>query len=76
MADLWPLTGCSFSDQDWMAYQLSKPEESRGVIVAYRRENSQIRLMDLQLRDIAPDATYELTDEDLGTLGMYLDGCC
>lgn len=69
MADLWPLTGCSFSDQDWMAYQLSKPEEGRGVIVAYRRENSQIRLMDLQLRDIAPDATYELTDEDLGTLG-------
>ncbi len=68
--DMWPLTGCSVSDQDWMAYQLNQPDQGRGVIVAYRREESQIRLMDVCLRDLEEEAVYELEDLDAGPLGQ------
>lgn len=68
--DMWPLTGCSASDQDWMAYQLNQPEQGRGVIVAYRRGESQIRLMDVRLRMLEQEAVYALEDLDAGALGQ------
>ena len=67
---MWPLTGCSVSDQDWMAYQLNQPDQGRGVIVSYRREESQIRLMDICLRGLEEEAVYELEDLDAGLLGQ------
>ncbi len=68
-ADLWPLTGASFSELDWMAYQLNQEEKGEGVIIAYRRARCGLRLMDAQLRGIDKDATYVLEDADLGVLG-------
>lgn len=66
--NMWPLTGCSPSDQDWMAYQLHLSEEDKGVIVAYRRDACQISRMDIQLQEINEAFTYSMHDVDEGAL--------
>lgn len=67
--NMWPLTGCFDSDQDWMAYQLHRTENEAGVIIAFRREKSMLRTLDAELREIKADAQYELEDIDRGSLG-------
>lgn len=68
--NLWPLTGCSPSERDWMAYQLHLTREDCGVILAYRRAQSQLNQLNAELREIDAQARYELEDLDRGVLGV------
>ena len=65
-ADYYPLTPNEniTSDSIWLAYQLNRPKEGDGMIVAFRRPDCPIEQISVKLRGLAPDATYELFFED------------
>jgi len=64
--DFYPLTGYTLSDLDWMAWQLHRPEDGSGVVMAFRRENSSTPGMMFALNAIDADAEYEIEDADAG----------
>ena len=67
--DYWPLTGGSYSEKDWMAYQMDTPEVGKGMMVAYRRAESMVSTLEAELHGVEPDAHYRLEDLDAGDLG-------
>ena len=67
--DFHPLTGYSRSPLDWMAFQFALPEEERGMVMAFRREESATDRMTFALRGTEPGARYLLRDADRGDLG-------
>lgn len=67
--DFYPLTGYSLSELDWMAWQMHAPERESGMIMAFRREKSQVREYEFELKGIDENAEYQLEDIDLGDLG-------
>lgn len=65
-ADYYPLTTTEnmIKDNVWLAYQLNRPEESDGIIMAFRRINSNEQSITVKLNGVDPRMNYELTDED------------
>ena len=70
--DYWPLTGFSYSEKDWMAYQMNLPESSSGMVVAFRRSESATPAMDFELNGIDPEGSYETEDLDSGVVARVL----
>lgn len=66
--DYWPLTGCSYSEKDWMAYQMDLPGSSGGMVIAFRRSQSMTPAMDFELTGIDPEAVYETEDLDTNAI--------
>ncbi len=66
--DYYPLTkpGDVMSDQAWLAYQLNRPAGKDGIVVAFRRKNCNQESIDVKLRGVNEESTYELADEDTG----------
>ncbi|RIH63978.1 alpha-galactosidase [Mariniphaga sediminis] len=64
--DYYPLTGTEnlIGDAIWLAYQLNRPEQKDGVILAFRRENCEEESLQVRLKGLDPQADYELIDED------------
>ena len=64
--DYWPLTGYGdmTGDDIWLAYQLNRPSDSTGWIVAFRRENCPDKFRPVSLKDLDPDAVYVLENQD------------
>lgn len=68
-ADYYPLTNDirDFTrDTYYLAYQLNRPEEKDGIIVAFRREQNREESIRLKLRGLINETTYELYFEDYG----------
>jgi len=63
--DYYPLTGWSFEDDVWMAYQFDRPEAGQGVVLAYRRPRSVYETARFKLRGLESDARYALTNADV-----------
>lgn len=67
--DYYPLTSANDITQDnvWLAYQLNRPDQWDGIIMAFRRKDCTERSIPVKLRGIDEVANYELSDEDSGT---------
>ncbi len=67
-SDYYPLTGTQNMTKDnvWLAYQLNRPEQNDGIIMAFRREDSLDESIQVKLRGIDEFADYELVDQDSG----------
>jgi len=67
--DYYPLTRKEdlMRETSWLAYQLNRPEDSDGIIVAFRRKNCAEEIIDVKLRGVKENAQYEVRDEDSGT---------
>lgn len=70
--DYYPLSGSGEVDitslKIWMAYQLHRPSDESGYIVAFRRPESEERMYTVRLHGLEEDRTYILTDRDSGTV--------
>jgi alpha-galactosidase len=64
--DYYPLTAYSQAREVWMAYQLDRPDQATGLVVALRRPQSPYETARLTLRGLDPEATYTVTDLDTG----------
>jgi alpha-galactosidase len=73
--DYYPLTQSlnNTSDSVWLAYQLNRPVQKDGVIIAFRRVDCPSESVSVKLRGLDGSSAYELMDEDSGVKRM-LDG--
>lgn len=64
--DYYPLSGTGdiTGDDIWLAYQMHKPSDSSGIVVAFRREKCPETEYVVSLKGLEPDAEYMLTDSD------------
>lgn len=64
--DFWPLTAITTDNTAWAAWQLNKPEEGKGLVMAFRRAQSPYDRAVFELRELDESAEYELEiiDED------------
>lgn len=65
--DYYPLTGTDNMTQDdvWLAYQLDRPAEGDGIILAFRRKDCNVEAITVKLGGVDSGTSYVLTDEDL-----------
>jgi len=66
--DYYPLTTVEdmTSDHIWMAYQLHRPSDSTGFVVAFRREKSEDSSIMVNLSGLMSSQNYELKNFDTG----------
>ncbi len=64
--DFYPLTPREdiTTDDIWLAYQLHKPDDDTGVIVAFRRDLAPEEQITVHLSGLQAGKTYKLTDRD------------
>ncbi|MGQ9592258.1 MAG: alpha-galactosidase, partial [Planctomycetota bacterium] len=62
----YPLLDCSRAKDAWMASQYHRPDLGEGLILAFRREASPCRTVEVRLRGLDPEATYELAYDSSG----------
>ena len=51
-------------DNVWLAYQLNRPEQGDGIIVAFRRKNCNEESLTVKLGGVDAKESYVLVDED------------
>ena len=71
--DFYPLTPYSTKDDVWMAYQFHREDLGEGMVLAFRRPESEVGEMVLRLRGLDPEKAYEVVYEDLGA-GQTAEG--
>jgi len=66
--DYYPLTENRNVTRDnvWLAYQLNRPEQNDGIVVAFRREGAPNESISTRFYGLDSNATYELFYEDYG----------
>jgi len=66
--DYYPLTGAlnNTVDNVWLAYELNRPEQNDGVVIAFRREGAVNESISTRLFGLEDNATYELFYQDYG----------
>lgn len=66
--DYYPLTGTDdmTGSGTWLAYQMNRPAEGDGIVLAFRRKDAGQESLTVRLRGLDRDASYELTNEDDG----------
>lgn len=64
--DYYPLTSFEdmTSDSIWMAYQLFRPSDNSGFVVAFRRQEAKESTITVKLSGLQPDAKYIVTNYD------------
>lgn len=63
--DFYPLTEYSLSKRVWCVWQYNDPERAAGTVIAFRRSESNISKMTLQMYGLE-DADYVFTNMDTG----------
>lgn len=66
LGDFYPLTSCSTSPEEWLAYQMHREDLNEGCLLAFRRENSPFIAAVFRPRALDTSGTYEFTDADTG----------
>ena len=64
LGDYYPLTNQQRSPAAWSGYHLYLPAEQEGMIVAMRREKSDVRSMTFDLLTVDPAKRYKFEDYD------------
>lgn len=64
--DYYPLVSPENIDSDtiWFAYQLNRPLEGDGKIIAFRRKASSLNVLTVRLKGIDINSTYQIINED------------
>lgn len=64
--DYYPLTSPEniTGDDVWLAYQMNRPDQKDGIIVAFRRKNNHNTSIRVILKGLDPGMNYELYNED------------
>ena len=64
--DYYPLVGIEDLTRDdiWIAYQLHRPTDETGVIIAFRRENCAENHLTVQLGGVQTNKNYIITNKD------------
>lgn len=72
--DYYPLTGlCNRTGKkDWLAYQLHRPSDGTGLVMAFRHEDSPVGKRSVQLRNLDPESMYLIIDEETGTSSRHI----
>jgi alpha-galactosidase len=67
-SDYYPLTKSlnNQTDSVWLAYQLNRPDQNDGIIIAFRRNECSTESITVKLHGLENDSAYELTDDDSG----------
>jgi alpha-galactosidase len=65
--DYYPLTSYSQDRAVWMAWQFDRPEQSDGMVQAFRRDESPYEVARLKLHALEPGAVYTLSNLDTGS---------
>lgn len=73
--DYYPLTGIidTQSDSIWLAYQMHRPSDSSGIVVAFRRPEAVSDRITVRLSGIDPTAAYDVYNDNTG-LTLRMDG--
>jgi alpha-galactosidase len=58
--DLYPLTGYSYSEEVWLAYQLHRQDMKQGAIIAFRRAKSPYPTAHVKLKGLNAKASYRV----------------
>lgn len=68
LEDYYPLTGFGDTTRDdiWLAYQLNRPSDGSGYVVAFRRGGAANPVCEVRLRGVDPSAKYLLHNADGG----------
>lgn len=66
--DYYPLTGTGDITplNIWIAYQLHRPSDDSGIIVAFRRPECEEDRINVNLRGVTPKKEYKITNMDTG----------
>ncbi len=66
--DYYPLTTYEdmTADDIWLAYQLYRPTDGTGYVVAFRRDLAEEPSLEVRFGGVEKDASYEITDCDTG----------
>jgi len=66
--DYYPFTGVTIARTDWFAYQMSRPDLGRAVVISIRRDECPFETATYQLRGLCADARYAVEDADTGAV--------
>ena len=68
LEDYYPLSGNAdiTSEAIWLAYQLLRPTDNTGYVVAFRRKDNPSPTYTVQLQGLNPQMLYTLTNVDTG----------
>ena len=71
--DYYPLTGTEDMTRDniWLAYQMHRPSDDSGIIVAFRRTASKDKKITVRLSGVDPEKYYPVTDMDSRQSKIY-----
>lgn len=58
--DFYPLLPYSLGEETWTAWQWDRPERKDGLVLVLRRPKSPFTAMELRLRHLNPNATYQV----------------
>ena len=75
LEDFYPLSGYGdiTRDDQWLAYQLDRPSDGTGIVVAFRRSVAPDSTYMVRLRGLDPEATYRLRfDPDVAEPGRSI----
>lgn len=64
--DLYVLTNVSISTKDWCAFELYDPEEKRGAVLSFRRDDCPFDTASYSLKGLDAQTVYEVEDMDTG----------
>ena len=72
--DFYPLSGTGdlTGDNIWLAYQLHRPADDTGYIVAFRRAASETDTYEVRLSGLDPSATYYIYNKDKDEAQKYI----
>jgi len=64
--DYYPLTGAGdlTGDDIWLAYQLNRPSDQSGIVVAFRRKDCRAETLTVKLRGLESEVTYTVVNAD------------
>jgi len=67
-SDYYPLSDSRNYTRDtvWLAYQLNRPEQQDGIVLAFRREGNQQESLRVKWKGLSPEKTYRLDYSDYG----------
>lgn len=74
--DYYPLVGIEDLTRDdiWIAYQMHRPSDESGIIVAFRREKSEDNSLIVRLGGVQADKSYKVINKDDENLTLVKSG--
>ncbi len=72
--EFYPLSEYSLALDSWLAMQFHRPDLDEGMVIVFKRPRSTIREAVYPLHGLDREATYEVRDEDTGSVAVLGGG--